>query len=282
MHVTVAIPCYNGARYLEQTIKSVLTQQRPAEEILVIDDGSTDESAAIAARHPVRLVSHSTNRGLSAVRNTAISESVGDILAFIDVDAVAHPIWLETLHTSYTDGGVSGAGGPGIESNIQSKADRWRQLHATQGHGDRPLHHAPYLFGLNMSFRVDALRKVGGFDANLRTNAEDMDIGYRLNDAGCRLVYRPDAIVYHQRQDDLHSLRRTMYNWYFWAFIVKRKNHRNPWTLAIGTVWRLIWSDTWSDLLFRHSPALAKLDVTMTMTKLQAILAAAQSPLFIR
>ena len=273
MHVTVAIPCYNGARYLEQTIKSVLTQQRPAEEILVIDDGSTDESAAIAARHPVRLVSHSTNRGLSAVRNTAISESVGDILAFIDVDAVAHPLWLETLHTSYTDGGVSGAGGPGIESNIQNKADRWRQLHAMQGHGDRPLHHAPYLFGLNMSFRVDALRKVGGFDANLRTNAEDMDIGYRLNDAGCRLVYRPDAIVYHQRQDDLNSLRQAMYRWYYWAFVVKRKNGRNPWTLAAGTLRRLFWTDTLPDLLYRRDWDLVKLDFEMALVKARALYA---------
>ncbi len=279
MHVTVAIPCYNGDRYLEQTILSVLAQRRPAEEILVIDDGSTDASATIAARHPVRLVSHLTNLGLSAVRNTAIAETVGDILAFIDVDASAHPAWLETLCGSYADGSVSGAGGPGVESNIQSQADRWRQFHATQGHGEKPLREAPHLFGLNMSFRVDALRSVGGFDTNLRTNAEDMDIGYRLNDAGYRLVYRPDAIVYHQRQDNLDSLRKTVYRWYFWAFIVKRKNGRNPWTLAAGTLRRLLWADTAPDIFVRRDWELVGLDFQVALIKARALYAASRTNL---
>jgi len=279
MHLTVAIPCYNGASYLEKTIISILSQRRPAEDIVVIDDGSTDESAAIAARHPVRFVSHPTNLGLSAARNTGLAETSGDILAFIDVDAHAHPTWLETLCDGYADGGVSGVGGQGVESNIQSLADRWRQLHAAQGHGDKMLRKAPYLFGLNMSFRADALRSVGGFDTNLRTNAEDMDIGYRLNDAGYRLVYRPDAIVYHQRQDDLDSLRKTVYRWYFWAFIVKRKNGRNPWTLAAGTLRRLLWADTAPDIFVRRDWELVGLDFQVALIKARALYAASRTNL---
>lgn len=279
MHVTVAIPCYNGAGFLEQTIESILGQRRPADEVLVIDDGSTDESAAIAARYPVRLVSHPINLGLSAVRNSAITETSGDILAFIDVDASAHPAWLETLCKSFADANISGVGGPGIESNINNKVDRWRQLHATQGHGDSYLAHAPHLFGLNMSFRVDALRKVGGFDTTLRTNAEDMDVGYRLSDAGYCLVYRPDAIVYHRRRDDLDSMRKTMYRWYYWAFVVKRKNGRNPWTLAAGTLRRMLWTDTAPDLFVRRDRELVKLDIQMARVKLAALWDASRSAL---
>lgn len=277
MHVTIAIPCYNGAPYLEATIQSVLAQRYPANEVLVVDDGSTDESAAIAARYPVRLISHATNQGLSAVRNSAIAEAAGDILAFIDVDALADPTWLEKLMESYVDQGISGVGGQGIESNIQNDVDRWRQIHATQGHGERTLDKAPHLFGLNMSFRVDALRAVNGFDTNLRTNAEDMDIGYRLNDAGYRLVYRPDARVYHQRQDTLESMRRTIYRWYYWAFVVKRKNNRNPWTLAAGTVRRLLWSDTIPDLFVRRDWELVALDFRMGFAKLRGIRDASQA-----
>ena len=276
MHVTVAIPCYNGAHYLEQTIQSVLAQQRRADEVLVVDDGSTDGSAAIAVRYPVRLVSHPTNLGLSSVRNTAITETTGDILAFIDVDALAHPAWLGTLLENYTHGDVSGVGGPGVESNIQNSVDRWRQIHAAQGYGNKRLPNAPHLFGLNMSFRTDALRAVGGFDTNLRTNAEDMDIGYRLNDRGYRLVYHPDALVYHQRQDDLESMRKTIYRWYYWAFVVKRKNGRNPWTLAVGTLRRLLWTDTVPDLFVRRDGGLVVLDVQMALVKTSALYAASR------
>ncbi|MBX3049997.1 MAG: glycosyltransferase [Caldilineaceae bacterium] len=279
MHVTVAIPCYNGAQYLDKTIRSVLAQQRPADKVLVVDDGSTDDSASIAARYPVRTISLPTNQGLSAVRNRAVAETEGDVLAFVDVDASADPAWLGTLLESYGEPGVSGAGGPGIESNIQSKVDRWRQLHATQGHGSQPLRKAPHLFGLNMSYRVGALRAVNGFDTNLRTNAEDMDVGYRLNDAGYRLVYRPDAIVYHQRQDDLASMEKTIYRWYYWAFVVKRKNGRNPWTLAAGTVRRLAWRDTAPDLLVRRDWELVKLDFRMAFAKLRGIRDASRAEL---
>lgn len=276
MHATVAIPCYNGAAYLEATIRSVLAQSRPADEVLVIDDGSSDGSGEIAARYPVRLVTHNVNQGLSAARNTAIDECAGDILAFIDVDALADEHWLERLLACYEDDTVSGVGGPGIEAQIHNIADRWRARHAAQGFNYRRLRPAPHLFGLNMSFRREALAGVGGFDTSLRTNAEDMDVGYRLADRGHTLLYQPEAQVFHQRRDTLESLRTTMYRWYYWAFVVKRKNGRNPWSLALGTVRRLLWNDTLPDLLDGEM-ALVKLDVEMAFIKSRAILDAART-----
>jgi glycosyltransferase involved in cell wall biosynthesis len=280
MRVSVAVPCYNGAKYLGSTIESLLQQSRPADEVLVIDDGSTDGSAEIARRYPVQVVFHGQNHGLATARNTAVKVAQGDILAFIDVDASADRDWLAHLIQPYEDESVHGVGGQGLEINIQSLADRWRQLHATQSHGESPRQSVDFLYGLNMSFRLYVLRQTGGFCTDLRTNAEDMDIGYRLNDAGFRLDYRPEARVYHQRQDSIRSLRRTMYNWYFWAFLIKRKNRRNPWTLLAGTVRRVLWSETWPDLFLRHSPQLSGLDVLMAMTKFRALLSAARSPLY--
>lgn len=276
MHATVAIPCYNGAAYLEETIRSVLAQSRPADEVLVIDDGSNDGSGAIAARYPVRLVTHPVNQGLSAARNTAIAECRGEILAFIDVDALADEGWLETVLDTFEDAGVSGVGGPGVEAQIHNLADRWRARHATQGYHYRQTTRVPHLFGLNMAFRRDVLEGSGGFDTSLRTNAEDMDMGYRLDGLGHKLLYRPDARVFHQRRDTLESLRTTMYRWYYWAFVVKRKNGRNPWRLALGTVRRLLWSDTLPDLLDGEM-ALVRLDVEMAFIKSRAILDAART-----
>ena len=137
MTVTAAIPCYNGAGFLGGAIESLLAQTRPAEEILVIDDGSTDDSIGIARDYPVTLVQHGHNKGLAAARNTAISKAEGDIIAFLDVDAVAAPDWIEVLLSGY-EPQVGGVGGQGIEANIHSLADRWRQVHASQNHGQRP------------------------------------------------------------------------------------------------------------------------------------------------
>jgi GT2 family glycosyltransferase len=275
--VTAAIPCFNGAPYIQRCIEAVLSQSRPPDKVLVIDDGSTDESAQLAAAYPIQLIQHGQNRGLSAARNTALAHTETDILAFVDADAYADQHMLEKLMAEFTQNDACGAGGRGIEAVQNNIYDRWRSLHASQGHGAQRLESCEHLFGLCMAYQRKALEAVGGFDTSFRTNGEDMDIGFRLNSMGQRLVYTPDALVYHQRKDNHASIRRMMYQWYYWAFIAKQKNGRNPWSLLVGTLRRLVWSDTLKDLLARQSVPLMLLDIELAMVKMQAILSAANS-----
>jgi len=271
MRISVAIPCYNGATYIGQSIESILTQSSPPDQILVINDGSTDESQAIIERYPVTLLTHKQNQGLAAARNTAIKAAVGDILVFVDVDAFPARDFLEVLSAYYTDDPyLAGVGGQGIESNIRSRADRWRRAHASQGHGRRS-RYVPFLYGLCMSFRVSALREIGGFDVTFRTNAEDMDIGYRLNAAGYRLLYAPEARVFHQRTDDMQSLKRTMAAWYRGAYLAKQKNHTHPWTLLAGTLRRLIW-DPCKDIFVERDVTLVPLSLAISWVKFKTLL----------
>ena len=88
--VSIVIPCYNQARFLEEAIASALAQTWPAPEVVVVDDGSTDGSAAVARRHAVRLVAQE-NRGLSAARNAGLAASTGDVLIFLDADDRLRP-----------------------------------------------------------------------------------------------------------------------------------------------------------------------------------------------
>ena len=83
--VTVIVPCYNGALFLEEALASALAQTHPAMEVIVVDDGSTDGSAEIAQRLPVRYL-RQENRGLSEARNRGIRESKGTYLIFLDAD----------------------------------------------------------------------------------------------------------------------------------------------------------------------------------------------------
>jgi glycosyltransferase involved in cell wall biosynthesis len=90
--VSVVIPCYNGARFLRETLASVLAQTRPVLEVIVVDDGSTDESAAIAESFgsPVRVI-RQPNQGEAVARNRGIDESKGEWVAFLDADDLWEP-----------------------------------------------------------------------------------------------------------------------------------------------------------------------------------------------
>jgi glycosyltransferase involved in cell wall biosynthesis len=90
--VSIVTPCYNGARFLEQTLRSAAEQSRPPLEIIVIDDGSTDDSAAIAAAFgpPVRLLQQ-TNHGESSARNKGLAEALGSHVLFLDADDLLGP-----------------------------------------------------------------------------------------------------------------------------------------------------------------------------------------------
>src|SRR5262249_27061073 len=92
--VSVAIPVYNREKYIAQAIDSILAQTFTDFEILIIDDGSTDSSVAIARSYSdphIRLVCHATNSGVAVARNSAIAHARGEYLAFLDSDDWAYP-----------------------------------------------------------------------------------------------------------------------------------------------------------------------------------------------
>ncbi len=93
--VSVLIPCYNAGRYLGAAIESVLAQTFTDFEIIVIDDGSEDDSAAVAARYPQVRYFYHEHSGISVTRNFAISKARGEIVAFLDADDLWQPQKLE-------------------------------------------------------------------------------------------------------------------------------------------------------------------------------------------
>ena len=94
--VTVVIPCYNQAHFLTEAIESVLSQSYPNFEVVVVDDGSTDDTSEVAGRYPqkVRLI-RQENRGLSGARNTGIGHARGEYVVFLDADDRLLPEALE-------------------------------------------------------------------------------------------------------------------------------------------------------------------------------------------
>ena len=108
--VSIIVPIYNASRYLPQTIESLLCQTYRNIELILVDDGSTDDSLAICHRYKtdsrVHII-HQENGGLSCARNTGISNASGDYIGFVDADDVAHPqmfaLLLEALLSTHSE-----------------------------------------------------------------------------------------------------------------------------------------------------------------------------------
>lgn len=215
--VSVYIPAYNVAEFLPPCIEALLGQTLCADEILVIDDGSRDNSAEIASRYPqVTLIKHPVNKGLASARNTAMRAARNELVASMDADCVAAPSWLAELTAHLNDPTLVGVGGKLIEGVQRTTADRWRAVHMPQHWGDAPIRGPRFLFGCNNLFRKSAVLALGGYDERMRTNGEDADLCIRLREKNWEFLYVASAQATHLRHDTTRSILDTYWRW--WRF----------------------------------------------------------------
>ena len=210
--ITLYIPAYNAANTLEKCLNGVNVMTHQPDELLVIDDGSTDETAAIAERLGARVIHHPENRGIAAARNTALKEASHDLIAHLDADVAPSPEWLLKLLDGLDDD-ISGVGGKLIEKYQDGLFNRWRTVQMPQHWGNSMVENPTFLHGAAALYRKSALEAVGGYDERCRTNFEDNDMGLRLTENGYRLLYTPDAVAYHLRRDTLSSILMTNWRW---------------------------------------------------------------------
>ncbi len=208
--VSVVVCNYNGARTLDETLSSLEGLRYPDFEIIYVDDGSTDESLAIAERHQDRIrIIAQKNQGLSVARNIGAEAASGEIVAYIDSDAYADPDWLRHIVHTMESGNYAGAGGP----NLTPASDGLTaQLIAfcpgNPTHVLRDNVRAEHIAGVNMAFRRDTLLGIGGFDPVHTKAGDDVDICWRLEDSGFRLAFSPTAIVWHHRRPSIRTYLR--------------------------------------------------------------------------
>jgi len=170
----------------------------PAIEVIIVDDGSTDDTANIAREFPFDVISIS-HLGLSTARNVGLQNATGEIVAYIDDDAWPDPHWLTYLALTFRDEACAGAGGPNIRPPGESVVSDC----AADSPGG-PIHvmlsdvEAEHLPGCNMAFRKEALAAVGGFDPVFRTAGDDVDLCWSMQSAGLKLLFSPAAVVWHR------------------------------------------------------------------------------------
>ena len=200
--VSVVVASYNGDRTLKACLESLEKLHYPDYEVILVDDGSTDTTAQIAAQFPkVQCFRHPRNLGLSVARNTGIAAATGEIIAFTDSDCRADEDWLYHLVGNLLEQGYAAIGGPNFlppEDSLVAAA-----VMASPGGPahvmltDRQAEHIP---GCNMAFHKWALDALGGFDPIFAKAGDDVDICWRLQQAGWQIGFSPAAFVWHYRR----------------------------------------------------------------------------------
>jgi GT2 family glycosyltransferase len=198
--VSVVVCSYNGASTLEQCLQSLLDLNYPDYEVILVDDGSTDNTPDIAARFPTVRTMRQTNQGLSVARNVGLREATGSIIAYTDSDCFADPDWLTHLVHQLQRSGAAAVGGPNL-----TPEDGWLAacIAASPGQPTHVLESdevAEHIPGCNMAFRRAALEAIGGFDPEFRKAGDDVDVCWRLQNAGMWITFAPGAFVWHHRR----------------------------------------------------------------------------------
>jgi glycosyltransferase involved in cell wall biosynthesis len=178
--VSVIVPCYNSAAFLEEALRSALGQSYPEVEVVVVDDGSTDSSAEIARQFPVRYI-RQENRGLSEARNAGIRESKGSYLVFLDADDRLKPRAIETGLDALAlrpDCALTVGDHVFIAADSSYLADSAKERHLHY-HYEALLKSNFIEMISSVLFRRSIFDEVGGFDATLRV-AEDYELYLRI------------------------------------------------------------------------------------------------------
>lgn len=198
--VSVVVCAYNEERTIEECLTSLERSDYPDLEVIVCDDGSTDDTLALASRYPFTTLAL-PHGGLSTARNAGAREATGDIVAFLDADAMCHPQWPWYLALAFDDDSVSAVGGPNLPVPGAGLVERAVAL--SPGAPTEVLtgdDRAEHIAGCNMAFRADALWAVEGFNPRYTAAGDDVDVCWKLLDRGDTIGFNPAAQVIHHRR----------------------------------------------------------------------------------
>jgi O-antigen biosynthesis protein len=205
---SVIVCAHEAQDTIEECLWSLTKLDYPGYEVLVVEDGSTDATAQIARRFPVRVLSIE-RLGLSGARNVGLEHAEGEIVAYIDADAQADPDWLTYLALALEVPGTAGAGGP---NPVPPDDPPVAQCVARAPGG--PIHvllddeRAEHVPGCNMAFWRERLLEIGGFDPIYRTAGDDVDVCWKLLDRGYDIRFHPSALVWHRRRSSVRAFWR--------------------------------------------------------------------------
>lgn len=216
--VSVVIPVYNRAKYVGETIESVLSQTYRNFELIVVDDGSTDDSRKVLESFGdrVKILEHPNreNRGQSAAINRGLAAARGEYVGMLDSD----DLWLPNklaLQVAYLDAhphiGLVYGNGRAIDQNGNKLYDIYPPGHVEQSDPGRVLMDCYFLLPNNSLVRRSVVEAAGRFDESLRA-AQDHDMAIRIAEL-TKLAYIDEPVFCYRRHPDSISHRNAAVRW---------------------------------------------------------------------
>jgi len=220
--VDIIVINWNGKHFLNDCLTSILDQSYENTNIVLVDNGSTDGSAAYVAREfrDVKIMELKANHGFAGANNYGISASSGQFVALLNNDAVAHRDWLkESIKCleGYKDAGFCASkivdyyrrGVLDIAGDIYTGGG----VNAKRGLGQSidAYNNFEYVFGACAAavvYRRDMLQEIGLFDEDFFIMCEDIDLSFRAQLAGYKCVYCPKAVVYHKTHGTIKGINK--------------------------------------------------------------------------
>lgn len=225
--VSVVINTCNRGIYLGDTLEGLRRQTYDNFEVIVVNGPSIDETEKIAKSYNIRYYEAPFN--ISVSRNIGIKHAAGDVIAFIDDDAVPEPEWLADIVVAYSDPSVAAAGGrvydaDGVDFQYSYGAiDRWGYpltRHDASFNYNNPTDNWLNInIGTNASYRREPLVEIGGFDEEIEYYHDESDVCVRLIEAGYRVAQLDNAYVHHKMAPSFR--RRNSKKTVVWDAIVK-------------------------------------------------------------
>ena len=222
--VSVVVPVRDGESTIATCLDAILATDYPDDrrEILVVDNGSSDGTAALIRARPVRYL-HEPTRGVSHARNRGIAESRGEILAFVDADCLVEPKWLSELVLPFEDREVGAVAGD--LQHVEPTTPAERQAARLLGNWQRFAFNSnpAYPITANAAYRREVLERIGGFDPHM-TRAQDVELGLRFKErSGRRLAYAERATARHRNRTTWLGFFRQQLGWAYGAGLVGAK-----------------------------------------------------------
>lgn len=229
--VSILIPCYNEEKTIARCIESCLNQSRPAHEIIVVNDGSSDGTLAILKQYEsrVRIVDLEVNSGnKSYAEERGLAFVTGDVFVTTDADTELHPDFVKHMKQDFRDPNVMAVSGY-VKSKVYNHLTAVREIEyliAQNIHkrAQSVLNSIIVIPGCAAAYRTSYFKERIGFDH--ATITEDMEFTFKLNIEDRIIGFNRDAIVYTQDPHDLRSYIHQMKRWYLggWQNLIRYNN----------------------------------------------------------
>jgi glycosyltransferase involved in cell wall biosynthesis len=188
-----------GVRNMETTIgpciESLLAQNYPSKEIIIIDDGSSDKTSTIIQNYPVRLIT-TEKRGISHARNLGYLQAQGEYVAYTDADCTVAPDWLSVMMPHFQNSEIALIGGTTIFQTDGSLSSVYRQIEFEKRNQNVPEGEVNWAGGPGCVFRKKVLEELGGFNPKWE-HGEDAEISFMIAEKGYKIIKEPLAVSYH-------------------------------------------------------------------------------------